>query len=525
MERSFADRARRNARRISSRAARRDDCRSGEVDRAETAARSETEIDWLSIESGDADRWDGRAVAISGWLVPVDGAAESRYFLFVAEAPCCAGCLPGDPSTCIEVMTARPVPASVRCADLVGTWRRLIDDSAGWRYRLADAAEESSTLQRRPACPRVYRPVTRRDFLASAAAVALSACAAPAVNDERAKVAPQAAVRPPSWLARSPTVDMHSHSGRVIAAPKGAAERPFLPFAGSMRDGGMNIVCLAIVTDTYTTHVTPDRRIEAYRTPEPGELYGLSQIEFGRVRGLIERESLRVVTDAASFRAAREGHPAVIVASEGADFLEGQIDRVDEAWRDHHLRHLQLTHYRVNELGDIQTAAPVHNGLTDFGAEVIRRCNKLGIVVDVAHGTLALVKRAARESSLPLILSHTSLNPAPRPRSRTIGVEHARLIADTEGVIGVWPPTSIYPDLDAMARGMRELALAVGVEHVGLGSDMLGLLVPSAFATYRHLPLLADALVRAGFKPDEASLILGGNYARVFEHVLSAAAA
>ena len=46
------------------------------------------------------------------------------------------------------------------------------------------------------------------------------------------------------------------------------------------------------------------------------------------------------------------------------------------------------THYRVNELGDIQTEAPVHGGLTDAGAEVIRRCNRRGLVVDVAHGTL-----------------------------------------------------------------------------------------------------------------------------------------
>ena len=52
------------------------------------------------------------------------------------------------------------------------------------------------------------------------------------------------------------------------------------------------------------------------------------------------------------------------------------------------LRHLQLTHYRVNELGDIQTELPVHNGLTDFGAAVIRRCNQVGLVVDVAHGTV-----------------------------------------------------------------------------------------------------------------------------------------
>jgi membrane dipeptidase len=76
-----------------------------------------------------------------------------------------------------------------------------------------------------------------------------------------------------------------------------------------------------------------------------------------------------------------------------------------------------------------------------------------------------------------------------------------------------------------MARGMRDLAQAIGAEHVGLGTDMLGLLVPAALASYRQLPLLADALVRAGFTADEASLVLGGNYARVFEQVLAAAAA
>lgn len=64
---------------------------------------------------------------------------------------------------------------------------------------------------------------------------------------------------------------------------------------------------------------------------------------------------------------------SAIIAAEGADFLEGQPDRVDEAYRRWALRHLQLVHYRVNELGDIQTEPPVHGGLTATGAEVIRR--------------------------------------------------------------------------------------------------------------------------------------------------------
>jgi membrane dipeptidase len=170
----------------------------------------------------------------------------------------------------------------------------------------------------------------------------------------------------------------------------------------------------------------------------------------------------------------------------------------------------------VNELGDIQTEAPEHGGLTDIGAEVIRRCNARGLVVDVAHGTYDLVKRAASVTSKPLVLSHTSLSPSPGPRSRTISPDHARVIAGTGGVIGVWPPSAVYPDLDAMARGIARLADLVGVEHVGLGSDMMGLTVPSVFDTYADLPALAAALLNVGFTQQDAGKILGGNYVRVF---------
>jgi membrane dipeptidase len=203
------------------------------------------------------------------------------------------------------------------------------------------------------------------------------------------------------------------------------------------------------------------------------------------------------------------------MAAEGADFLEGSLDRLDEAYDKHRLRHLQLTHYRVNELGDIQTASPVHGGLTDFGAEVIRACNRRGIVVDVAHGTYDLVKRAAATTAKPLVLSHTSLASAERPFSRLISPDHARAVAATGGVIGIWPTTGQFANKAAMAEGMARMAEVVGVDHVGLGSDMLGLTVPSVFDSYAELPDLARALL-ALFNAEEVGKLLGGNYARVF---------
>jgi membrane dipeptidase len=231
---------------------------------------------------------------------------------------------------------------------------------------------------------------------------------------------------------------------------------------------------------------------------------------------LVEQQRLAVITDAASLQAAVQTGPGVIVASEGADWLDTSIERLDEAYEQYHLRHLQLTHYRVNDLGDIQTESPVHDGLTDFGAEVIRACNRRGIVVDVAHGTYDLVKRAAAVTAKPLVLSHTSLNPHPAPRSREISPDHAQLIAETDGVIGVWPPAFRYRNKGELAAGMARLADLVGIDHVGLGSDMLGLTGPSSFNSYRELPELAAALAAKGFSRDDVGKILGGNYARVF---------
>jgi membrane dipeptidase len=114
------------------------------------------------------------------------------------------------------------------------------------------------------------------------------------------------------------------------------------------------------------------------------------------------------------------------------------------------------------------------------------------------------------------VLSHTSLTGYPSAYSRTITPDHARAIAGTGGVIGVWPPASIYPTKAAMAHGMARMVDVAGIDHVGLGSDMMGLTGPSTFDSYRDLPELTAALLATGFSAEETGKILGGNYARVF---------
>jgi membrane dipeptidase len=162
----------------------------------------------------------------------------------------------------------------------------------------------------------------------------------------------------------------------------------------------------------------------------------------------------------------------------------------------------------------------VHGGLTAFGAEVIRRCNRLGIVVDVAHGTYDLVKKAALVTTKPLVLSHTSLTDRPVAWTRRILPDHAKVIASTRGVIGIWPVIDYFPTYAAFADGFARMVDVAGIDHVGLGSDQMGLVGASTMPSYANLPQLAAAL-RAKFTAEETAKLLGGNYRRVFDASLS----
>jgi membrane dipeptidase len=288
-----------------------------------------------------------------------------------------------------------------------------------------------------------------------------------------------------------------------------------LAIAGPMRQGGVSAICLAVVSDSPIITTSGDR-LRPGREPRPGELYTFSQSSFPALHKLARDQDLPIIRTAAELRAARSSRPSIIVSSEGADFLEGRIERLDDAYQRWALRHLQLTHYRPNELGDIQTEPSVHGGLTAFGVEVIRRCNQMGIVVDVAHGPYELVKKAASVTAKPLVLSHTSLTDRPAAWTRRILPDHARAIASTGGVIGIWPVAAFFPNIVAYADGFARMVDVVGIDHVGLGTDQMGLPGGSAMPSYADLPQLAAAL-RTRFNADETAKLLGGNYRRVFE--------
>jgi membrane dipeptidase len=434
-------------------------------------------LSWRDLGTPRAGKAHGKLVEITGFPVTVLPTAEANNFLLMAEPGCCQGCVPNNPLAVVEVVADRLLKLSNGTVRLSGTWW-VSSDADTWRYQL-HAAE-------------VLPGISRRAVLAASPLFCLPVPAMAQAIDN--------------------AVDTHSHAGNLIRASYG--REGFADVASPMKQGGLSVVCLCIVGDSPIIHVS-NGRLRPAREPRPGELYDFSRVQFAKLHELARSQSMPIVKTAADLRAARASQPSVIVTSEGADWLEGRIERVDEAYQRWQLRQLQLTHYHPNELGDIQTEPAVHGGLTDFGAEVIRRCNTLGIVVDVAHGTFDLVKRAVATTSKPLLLSHTGLGNRPTPWTRLITSDHARAVASTGGVVGIWPVNDVA-NVSSYANGISRMVDVIGVDHVGIGTDHLGLLGPSSLPSYADLPQLAAAL-SSRFKPDEIAKLLGGNYRRVFE--------
>ncbi len=208
---------------------------------------------------------------------------------------------------------------------------------------------------------------------------------------------------------------------------------------------------------------------------------------------------------------------------EGCDFLEGDLDRLD-ALEARGVRSIQLTHYLVNETGDIQTAPAVHHGLTPFGAEAVRRMNRLGIIVDVAHCSEATVAGVVKATDKPILCTHANLKEPGHPdgdHPRYLSPEYARMVQDTGGVIGAWIAVLWEEKLPGMIRHLFRLIEAVGVDHVGIGTDLPAGVAKAEMPDFSRHAEIAAALRAHGMSETEVAKVCAGNWLRVFSAVRS----
>jgi len=298
---------------------------------------------------------------------------------------------------------------------------------------------------------------------------------------------------------------------------------PDLVIADELKRSGLTAVCASYVLD-FAPNNKPGDALDNY-------LHWLDAIDEELKKG-----HLRRALTLKDLQSAHQRKQSTIVQTvEGSHFIEGRLERVEEMYK-RGLRHLQLLHDRddmVSPLGDTNTGRPHLDGLTPFGAEVVKECNRLGIVVDMAHASHETVVGALKAATQPLIVSHTNLdtwtgkNPrmAEMMKPRLISKEHARVVADAGGIVGVW--TKLTDSVTEFVESIKMMVDAIGIDHVGIGSDndllsqRVGAGSNRAWSglTTGFLYATVGEMRRQGFTAAEIRKVGGGNYCRIFGKV------
>lgn len=315
-----------------------------------------------------------------------------------------------------------------------------------------------------------------------------------------------------------PWVDLHAHPGRCFLGGLGADDRLASVLGGDGTDAAveailearMAAVSFATVADLRVLGARADGGLHAVREFRQGEALADHRRQIDALQALVERHDLPIVRVADDvIEAHRASRTALFVTCEGADFVEGRLDRVSEAYAAG-VRSITLVHYRQNEYGDLQTEPPQHGGLTGPGRELVREMNRLGLLIDVAHASYETTLGVLEESTQPVMISHTHLNGGRHDNARLVSHEHAKAVAAGGGLVGAWPAGVCSETFDEFVDEIARLVDAIGVDHVGIGTDMDANYKP-VMTGYSEFAAIGAGLAERGFAAPEIDRILGGN--------------
>jgi microsomal dipeptidase-like Zn-dependent dipeptidase len=229
---------------------------------------------------------------------------------------------------------------------------------------------------------------------------------------------------------------------------------------------------------------------------------------------------LRTRSDLEAVLAARANGTAVtggLMATEGSHALDGSLENIQSLY-DEGFRMMGLHHFFDNKLGGSLHGVS-QAGLSDFGREAVREMNRLGIMVDVAHSSEAVVDEVLSLSTTPLIVSHTGMRGA-CDSPRNISDERMQRIAAAGGLIGIgyWDGAVCDATPAGVAKSIRYAVNLVGHEHVALGSDYDG--ATSVYFDTSELSVLTQALLDEGLNEEEIRAVMGGNQIHFFQKYL-----
>jgi len=322
-----------------------------------------------------------------------------------------------------------------------------------------------------------------------------------------------------------------------------------------MKEGGLNAIFFSIWIDGRITG-------------PPAIQKALDQID--AVHENVRRNSKDMVfcrTAEEVRRAHKAGKIAALMGVEGGHMIGNDI-RMVRIFGDLGVRYMTLSHFYNDEWADSSTDKPVHNGLTDYGKDIVREMNRQGIMVDISHVSDKTFYDALEVSQAPLIASHSSCR-AICSHPRDMSDDMIKALAGKGGVIQINYEKSFIDqaykdasdqlsggavalidqlqkacgdDQECVGKKMQEMekrataegklphvtweriidhidhvVKLAGADHVGLGSDFDGATMPEGMDDCTQLPKITEALMRRRYSDDDIRKILGGNLLRVME--------
>ncbi|WP_197901649.1 dipeptidase [Rhodocytophaga rosea] len=234
-------------------------------------------------------------------------------------------------------------------------------------------------------------------------------------------------------VAKTIAIDTHNHIDVPFKTEENVGQKYEL--ATEMKTSGLSGICMTF-------------QVDRPKLTKEGEAYKRFILSLDQMDEILNANYIKHALNFSDIKKARkENKPIVIQSVEGGHFVEGKLERVEIAYK-RGLRHLGLLHDNQSlvPLGDIYTDPSQFGGLTESGVNVIKECNRLGILIDLAHCSNEAINDALEVTNKPIIISHTGLNTqvgkdekmAKMMMPRLISKEQAKIVANAGGVIGVW---------------------------------------------------------------------------------------
>ena len=264
---------------------------------------------------------------------------------------------------------------------------------------------------------------------------------------------------------------------------------------------------------------------EHYALPLPDPI---PQEEAARIAGeMLEVFGSLPVELATSADDFRPGGVAAILHLEGAEPLAPNLSGL-EAWYERGLRSLGLVWSRANAFAEgvpfrFPSTGDTGPGLTAAGEELVRRCNELGILVDLSHLNEAGFWEVARLSSAPLVATHSNAN-ALCASSRNLTDAQLDAVGESGGVVGINFAVSFLREdghndadtpLSEIVRHANYIAERIGVDNVAFGSDFDGAVMPGELDGIAAFPKLVAEFRAAGWDDDAVAKLTHRNWQRV----------